>query len=680
MRRRRVFRPVLAGLFAVMTLALAPWRLGPGPLWAAVLLGVNAIPWLLGLRVARRRPRGWRLSQDGLEQCGRRGRPLRRYPLVDIGELVVIADTGMLTVTDAFGFRLFAAPLRALGFDLLPLWCTARALDITIEVFDSDPDVVGTGGRLPPGHNEETQRRLLALEAALLASVHGERGTPAASPRPVLLVGRRPHAPHRLGLLAARGSIAAAAACGLWVTASTAEYRHLPERALGGVAAVVTAFALASLARVRRETAAISWSIDDRELRVRQETVGHWRVALDAIGAVAPYRGSLVDPRTGATSIGLVAYLFGHGGEFIHALPYGTLAAERVAIGLREHGVQVLEGDLSRPERAGAAGGSGGLFGPLVLPRLFRVLPAGQLLIDADGLHWTDLAAGERLTVPAERIGSIELRTSHGHAWMRLRDAGGDVVLHAPLAALRTRRTEVREGARRAGLPVIDREYDAYFNARFTEVIRGFHEPPAPAEPAARLAAHAPAAAGAPPRGVLAASVGQGGDGPAAGAGPGGSGGVVVIDPSRRTRRLGHVFLPLGMLLLGGLVASNLRPFVASRALLGGIVGLGLLLGALAAWRRGRSRPRLALSGRGVAGVSRRGRPLWRHDRRALGGVEVDEYGRTAQLVLWSASGRELWRQPLDAPPAGLRELCAAHRLPWGAPTPGRQVSPPPEQ
>ncbi len=688
MRRRRVFRPVLAGPFALLSLALAPFPLGPGPLWAAVLLLVNAAPWLLGWRQARRGHSVWRLSAAGLEQRDAAGRPRRRYPLADIGELVVAADTGMLTVTDAFGARMFAASLRSMGLDLVPLWMTARALDVTIEVFDSDPDLVDVAGRLPHGHNEETHRRLLALEAALLTAAHTAPAAPAEPPRVTSAYARRSDAPRRLGLYAARGLIAAAALSGLWLTASTTQYRDLPDRALGGAAAVLSGFALASLTRVRRETAAVRWTVHGDELRVRQDTVGQWRVPLAAIAAVAPYRGTVVEPRTGAASSGLVAYVFGHDTQILGALPYGALSPERVAAALRQHGVRLVDQDAAPRQRVASGGTPGGLFGNQVLPRLFRVLPGGRLLVDADGLHWADVAAGERLTVPAARIGSIELRTSHGHAWLRLRDDEGDVVLHAPLAALRASRTDVREGARRAGLPVVDREYDAYTEAAFAELVRGYGEPPAAAEPAQRLADASGVASfakggarrrGAPP-GPGYRMDGEGRAGRGHLAGRGGAGRQVVIDPSPRSRLVGYLCLPAGLGVIGGLTASNLRVVVGSRLVLALVVAASLLIGLVAAVRRSRARPRLAISGRGIAGVSRGGRVLWRHDRAALGGVEVDESGRGAHLVVWSPGARELWRQPVDVSPGRLRSACEGYGLPWGPPAPPRLVGPPPEQ
>src|SRR5689334_5986652 len=76
------WRPVAAGPFALLAVALALLPIRPVWLWALLIAAVSAFPWVLGAapEARRRRPRPyWRLSAAGLERVGKGGLTMVRY-------------------------------------------------------------------------------------------------------------------------------------------------------------------------------------------------------------------------------------------------------------------------------------------------------------------------------------------------------------------------------------------------------------------------------------------------------------------------------------------------------------------------------------------------------------------------------------------------------------------------
>src|SRR4051794_27480488 len=100
------WRPVAAGPFALLAVALALLPLRPGGLWALRTAAVSALPWVLAAapEARRRRPRPyWRLSSAGLERIGKGGGPATvRYERERIDGLAITTGDGMLTVFHRF--------------------------------------------------------------------------------------------------------------------------------------------------------------------------------------------------------------------------------------------------------------------------------------------------------------------------------------------------------------------------------------------------------------------------------------------------------------------------------------------------------------------------------------------------------------------------------------------------
>ncbi|MGH3241347.1 MAG: hypothetical protein ACRDNL_13285, partial [Spirillospora sp.] len=184
------WRPVAAGPFALLAVALALLPIRPVWLWAALIGVVAAIPWLLGAapEARRRRPRPyWRLSADGLERIGPGGLTMVSYERSRIDGLAITTGDGVLTVFHRFG-RTAVGGMTSMGLEPLTMFVTARRLGIPMHVLDGeasdlldpaldealrvagpDDDVPG-GGPLPRDHAAE--KRLLDQEAALLAAAH----------------------------------------------------------------------------------------------------------------------------------------------------------------------------------------------------------------------------------------------------------------------------------------------------------------------------------------------------------------------------------------------------------------------------------------------------------------------------------------------------------------------------
>ncbi|MFD0540260.1 hypothetical protein ACFQY7_47195 [Actinomadura luteofluorescens] len=254
------------------------------------------------------------------------------------------------------------------------------------------------------------------------------------------------------------GEFGARLAAGCWALA-----------AIGGV--------LAARRRLLR-AAQVRWTITAERLLVRARP-GRRRETQDlraeSVAAVVVGPGLRLDPVSGEPRrADLAALAFGHRLELVARLPAHGLDGFQLAHALDDHGYRVITPGARSPRRPD--------YGLEGLPEIFAQVPGGRLVVEGDGLGWADAAGDVVLKMPQDRIGGIELLTVSGHAWVRLYDSDGDEFFSAPLSSLRISRTDLRDSARRAGLPVNDAEYDAYLSAAFHSAMSSLSAPdPAPA-------------------------------------------------------------------------------------------------------------------------------------------------------------------------------------------------------
>ncbi|MXQ64724.1 hypothetical protein GQ466_11810 [Actinomadura rayongensis] len=657
------WRPVAAGPFTLLAVVLALPPIRPVWLWAGLITVVAAVPWALGAvpdaRPRRHRPY-WRLSADGLERVGPGGLSLVRYERSRIEGLAITTGDDVLTVFHKFG-RTAAGPLATLGMEPIALFVAARRLGIPVHVLDGDSadlldpaadesprfptgDTVLTGlGPLP--RDQAAEQRLLDQEARLLAAAH-EPATvpdPERGARPVRLASPAPRPSRRrivvLGVLAALIGVAMVAR----VAVDGAD--AIGDRIAAGCWALM-ASAAGLLARRRLLTAGrVEWTISAEGLAVRSRPAesrrrgaGRITIAASRVAAVIVGPGLRPDPLTGAPrATELSVLVFDHGLDLIARLPAHGMDAFQLAHALDEHGYTVITPGAP-PPRLPHYGVDG-------LPDIFARVPGGRLVVADGGLGWADAAGDVVLRMPEDRIGGVELLTISGHAWVRLYDTDGDEFFAAPLSALRISRTDLREKAREAGLPVTDAEYDAYMSAAFHAAVSALSVPEP--EPAPRPE-------------------------PAPG---------VLLDATRRSRILAaalSVLLCEVVAVLGALwIGPDLGGFARTA---GWSVPAGLVAALAGSWLYDRNRAQLKVSVDGVAVVTRRGRVEWDLARERVGGVGIDESGdRMPRLVVWGPSGRVLRQVTFPPDLRELRRACERYGLPWGPPDEARPVPPPPE-
>ena len=693
------WRPVAAGPFTALAVALALLPIRPAWLWVLLIALVVAVPWLLGAapEARRRRPRPyWRLSENGLERVGRGGLTMTRYERSRIESLAVTTGDGVLTVVHRFG-RTAVGSLDSMGLEPLPFFVTARRLGIPVHILDGDaadlaephPGAIAMAGGDPalalglPRHHLAEQR-LLDQEAELLAAAHeprdGEDGEEGGGPPDgeVRLSTPEPLPSHRrIALLGALSGLLGAVMVLRIAVEGTDGFGERLAAACWALAAIIGML----LARRRLlYSTRVEWTISARGLRVRQ---GRRPVEVPAerIAALVVGPGLRPDPLTGEPRRADPAVLaFDHRLHLLARLPAHGLDAFQLAHALDDHGYRVVTPG-ARPPRTPEYGLEG-------LPEIFAQVPGGRLVVAEGGLGWADAAGDVVLRMPEDRIGGIELLTIAGHAWVRLYDADGDEFFAAPLSTLRISRTDLREGARRAGLPVTDAEYDAYLSAAFHSAVATLatEQEPAP------VPAGAPGAGG---QGGRAGSDGDGGDG-ARGSGPGAGGGAgagaqarlspvdapgALLDATRRSRigtYLMSMLLCEVVALLGSVwVGPDLGGFTATAVW---AMPAGAVAGLVGYWLYDRNRAQLRVSAAGVAVVTRRGRVEWDVTRDRVGGVGIDESSdRMPRLVVWSPAGRVLRQVGFPPDLEELRRACERYGLPWGPPDADRPAPPPPE-
>jgi hypothetical protein len=362
------------------------------------------------------------------------------------------------------------------------------------------------------------------------------------------------------------------------------------------------------------------------------------------VAALVVGPGVRLDPATEESAPSRLAVLaFDHRLRLIARLPADGLDAFQLTHALHEHGYRVITPGARAPRPADY-----GLDG---LPDIFSQVPGGRLVVGDDGLGWADAAGSVVLRMPAERIGGIELLTIGGHAWLRLYDSDGDEFFAAPLSALRISRTDLREGARRVGLPVTDAEYDAYLSAAFHDALASLTG--SPTEDTA-----------APPTE------------PPHEDNPG-----VLLDATKRSRvgtYLLSVLLCQAVALLGALwLGDEMGGFVPTLAW---AAPAGLLIGLGGYWLYDRNRDQLRVSPTGISMVSRRGQVSWTLNHGNVGGIGIDDsVERLPRLVVWSPAGRVLRQVSFPPDLTELRRACERYGLPWGPPDADRPAPPPPE-
>lgn len=698
------WRPVAAGPFALLAVVLALLPIRPVWLWAALIGVVAAVPWALGLLPDRRRGRAyWRLSAAGLERIGPDGEVLASYERDRIDALAITTGDGVLTVFHRFG-RTAVGGLTAMGMEPLAVFVTARRLGIPVHVLDGeatdlmDPaqdetmripgldDDVPEGSTLPRDHAAE--KRLLDQEAALLAAAHdpsgeepGEGSGGEGRPAPRGGAGQRLDTPEPLPSrrrIAALGALTALLGAIMIVRIALDGTGEFGARLAAGCW-VLAAFTGVLVARRRLLRAAqVSWTITAERLLVRARP-GRRREAQDLpardVAAVVVGPGLRLDPVSGEPRrADLAALAFGHRLELVARLPAHGLDGFQLAHALDDHGYRVITPGARAPRRP-----EYGLEG---LPEIFAQVPGGRLVVADGGLGWADAAGDVVLKMPEDRIGGIELLTISGHAWVRLYDNDGDEFFAAPLSALRISRTDLRDSARRAGLPVNDAEYDAYMSAAFHSAVSTLTVPEPGTEPE-------PAAAA-----LSSQSAGQ--EGPAPLPGPSGEQDAAfpappppspvtapgaLLDATRRSRVGTYamsVLLCEAVALLGAVwLGPELGGFNATATW---SVPAGFVIGLVGYWLHDRDRSQLRVSSAGLAVVTRRGRVEWDLPRDRIGGVGIDEAReRMPRLVVWGPSGRVLRHIAFPPDLGELRRACERYGVPWGPPDADRPASPPPE-
>lgn len=710
------WRPVAAGPFTVLAVALALLPIRPVWLWAALIGAVAAVPWLLGAvpDARRRRPRPyWRLSAAGLERIGRGGLVMVSYERSRIDGLAITTGDGVLTVFHRFG-RTAVGGMTAMGLEPLAVFVTARRLGIPMHVLDGeatdllDPaldealrasgleDDIPGGGPLPRDHAVE--KRLLDQEAALLAAAYEPPAEPTTEPSTAPSTGAaggragrgrgRRAGEQRLATpepLPSRRRIMALGALTALLGAVMIVRIALDGTSEFGARLAAGCWALAAIAGVltaRRRllrAAQVRWTITAERLLVRARP-GRRREVQDLragdVAAVVVGPGLRLDPVSGEPRrADLAALAFGHRLELVARLPAHGLDGFQLAHALDDHGYRVITPGARAPRRPD--------YGLEGLPEIFAQVPGGRLVVADGGLGWADAAGDVVLKMPEDRIGGIELLTIGGHAWVRLYDSDGDEFFAAPLSALRISRTDLRDSARRAGLPVNDAEYDAYMSAAFHSAVSTLAAPEPDRAPAAL-----PAPATGPDGGVQ--------DVPAPP--PGGSGGQDVVfavsaplgpvtapgtllDATRRSR-IGtyamSVLLCEAVALLGAVwLGPDLGGFNATASW---SMPAGLVIGLLGYWLYDRNRSQLRVSSAGLAVVTRRGKVEWELTRDRVGGVGIDEStDRMPRLVVWAPSGRVLRQITFPPDLDELRRACERYGVPWGPPDADRPAPPPPE-
>lgn len=709
------WRPVAAGPFTVAAVALALLPIRPVWLWGALIGAVAAVPWLLGAvpDARRRRPRPyWRLSAAGLEKIGRGGLVMVSYERSRIDGLAITTGDGVLTVFHRFG-RTAVGGMTAMGLEPLAVFVTARRLGIPMHVLDGeatdllDPaldealrvsgleDDVPGGGPLPRDHAVE--KRLLDQEAALLAAAHEPPAEPSTGDGPARGKGRareqRLDTPEplpsrrRIMLLGALTALLGAVMIVRIALDGTSEFGA--RLAAGCWALAAIAGVLAARRRLLR-AAQVRWTITAERLLVRARP-GRRREVQDLragdVAAVVVGPGLRLDPVSGEPRrADLAALAFGHRLELVARLPAHGLDGFQLAHALDDHGYRVITPGARAPRRPD--------YGLEGLPEIFAQVPGGRLVVTDGGLGWADAAGDVVLKMPEDRIGGIELLTIGGHAWVRLYDSDGDEFFAAPLSALRISRTDLRDTARRAGLPVNDAEYDAYMSAAFHSAMSTLAAPEferaAAALPAQTTGQDVPGqqdgtgqdstvaeaasddVAAPLPQDVTFPVLTP----PSPATAPG-----ALLDATRRSR-IGtygmSVLLCEAVALLGAVwLGPDLGGFNTTASW---SVPAGLLIGLFGYWLYDRNRSQLRVSSAGLAVVTRRGKVEWDLARDRIGGVGIDESAeRMPRLVVWAPSGRVLRQITFPPDLDELRRACERYGVPWGPPDADRPAPPPPE-
>ncbi len=675
------WRPVAAGPFTLLAVALALLPIHPVWLWAALICGVAAMPWLLGAApevlsapAGRHRPY-WRLSAAGLERIGPGGLPIVRYERDRVEALVITTDDGVLTVVHKFG-RTTVGGLVTLGMEPLALFVTARRLGVQVRILDGeaadllDPALDRALGDAPSAvrdaldplpRDHVAEQRLLDQEAALLAAAHDtdhDTGHAAARDDEVRLATPAPR-PGR-GRIALLGTVAGLLGIVMVLRIAAEGGGGFGTRLAAGCWALAAIVAVAGTRRRLLASTPVEWTITRDRLRVRGRPAPRQglEVAASEVAALVLGPGLRTDPAGGdprPTDLAVLA--FDHRLRLVARLPAHGLDAFQLAHALDEHGYRVITPG-ARPPRTPDYGLEG-------LPDVFARVPGGRLVVADGALGWADAAGDVVVAMPEDRIGGIELLTISGHAWMRLYDSEGAEFFAAPLSALRISRTDLREGARREGLPVTDAEYDAYLSAAFHSAVSTLSDAPGGPSEVTAMKEAVPAAAElslTPPPGPVAA--------------PG-----AVLDATRRSRiatyamsvLLCEIVAMLGSVWLG----PELGGFTTTASW---TVPAGLLVGLGGYWLYDRNRPQLKVSTAGLAVVTRRGRVEWELTRDRVGGVGIDDAAeRMPRLVVWSPAGRVLRQVSFPPDLTALRRACERHGVPWGPPDADRPAPPPPE-
>ncbi|QKG22544.1 hypothetical protein [Actinomadura verrucosospora] len=709
------WRPVAAGPFALLALALALLPIRPVWLWALLIAVVSASPWVLGAapEARRRRPRPyWRLSAAGLERIGKGGLSMVRYERDRIDGLAITTGDGMLTVFHRFG-RTAVGGLTAMGLEPLALFVTARRLGIPMHVLDGeasdllDPALdealrhqgadadVPAAGPLPRDHAAE--QRLLDQEAALLAAVHepprAKDGDGPARERTEFRLDTPDPLPSRRRV-ALLGTLTAVLGGVMIVRIAVQGAGGFEARLAAGCWALAAITGVLAARRRLLRAARVRWTITAERLLVRARP-GRRRLQdlpSGQVAAVVVGPGLRLDPLSGEPRRAeLAALAFGHRMELVARLPAHGLDGFQLAHALDDHGYHVITPGARPPRRPD--------YGLEGLPDIFAQVPGGRLVVADGGLGWADAAGDVVLKMPEDRIGGIELLTIAGHAWVRLYDTDGDEFFAAPLSALRISRTDLRESARKAGLPVNDAEYDAYLSAAFHSAMSTLTAP----EPETRATASLPGA------GAAADGASEGAaDGSSEGAGPGpreaspASGGLAgepdfaftvpdppspvtapgaLLDATRRSRVGTYgmsVLLCEAVALIGAVwLGPDLGGFGTTASW---SVPAGLLIGLAGYWLYDRNRSQLRVSSAGLAVVTRRGKVEWDLARDRIGGVGIDEAAeRLPRLVVWGPSGRVLRQVTFPPDLDELRRACERYGVPWGPPDADLPAPPPPE-
>ncbi|REE96368.1 hypothetical protein DFJ69_1798 [Thermomonospora umbrina] len=637
-------RPVGAGPFTLAALAAALLPVRPAWLWAALIALAAAAPWLIGALRPRRPEPQWRLSEAGLELTRPDGEIITRYERERIEELAVTAADGRLTVFHKFG-RTSVGELARMGFEPLAFYVTARRLGLPMRILDGDADGPPDGSLIPDdlsGPDHPAEQRLMAQEAELLAAVHEPRILPEERREPARLAAPPP-SPGR-GRVAAFGALVAALGALMIARIAVSDPAGpdpVARLAAGGWAlpALLTLFATHRRLLAERP---VRWTITSGRIVVHGRRTGRGlRVHAADIAAVAVGPGVRVDPVTGEPGPCPLAVLaFDHRMGLLARLPAHDLEEFQLVHALHERGYRVITPGARAP-RPSAYGLDG-------LPDVFAQVPGGRLVVTDDGLGWADAGGDVVLRMPQDRLGGVELLTIAGQAWLRLYDSDGDEFFAAPLSALRISRTDLRETARRAGLPVTDAEYDAYLSAAFHGAVEAISAP--------------------------ATEAGDDGPDPDPADAPG-----VLLDATRRSRvgtyalsvALCEVVAAVAALWLGDSLGGPL--LTAAWA-----APAGLLIGLFGNWVYDRNRDQLRVSPAGISVVTRRGRVAWDLARAAVGGVGIDDsVERVPRLVVWSPAGRVLRQVSFPPDLDELRRACERFGLPWGPPDADRPAAPP---